>query len=183
MASETVDPIYWSHPPPYTGQYPLSFTYCTVQCRLQITSLSALSEPRTCDLRNAKPTHCLCGRSLYKLHTGWSMRKKNVASEYVRVKLWGARDVREIKLRNAPFKIIGGSTDSGWRTWRGCGIHTQWMMGTGRGDRAVKSVLSNGELGLNEKIYIYGRGSNNCKTRHSMGQRHGVEWEVNRERE
>ena len=24
MASETVDPIDWSHPPPYTGQYPLS---------------------------------------------------------------------------------------------------------------------------------------------------------------
>ena len=32
MASETVDPIDWSHPPPYTGQYPLSSTYCTLQC-------------------------------------------------------------------------------------------------------------------------------------------------------
>ena len=31
MASETVDPIDWSHPPPYTGQYPLSSTYCTLQ--------------------------------------------------------------------------------------------------------------------------------------------------------
>ena len=40
MASETVDPIDWPHPPPYTGQYqgfnyrrpwqyPLSSTYCT----------------------------------------------------------------------------------------------------------------------------------------------------------
>ena len=27
MASETVDPIDWLHPPPYTGQYPLSSTY------------------------------------------------------------------------------------------------------------------------------------------------------------
>ena len=48
MASATVDPIDWSHPPPYTGQYPLSSTYCTVQCGLQITRLAALSEPRTC---------------------------------------------------------------------------------------------------------------------------------------
>ena len=56
MASETVDPIDRSHPPPYTGQYPLSSTYCTVQCWLQNTRLAALSEPRTCDLRNARPT-------------------------------------------------------------------------------------------------------------------------------
>ena len=47
MASETVDPIDWSHPPPYTGQSPLSSTYCT----LQITRLTALSQPRTCDFR------------------------------------------------------------------------------------------------------------------------------------
>ena len=32
--SETVDPIDWSHPPLYTGQYPLSSTYCTLQCGL-----------------------------------------------------------------------------------------------------------------------------------------------------
>ena len=63
MASETVDPIDWSHPPPYKGQYPLSSTYCTVLCGLQITRLAALSMPRTCDLRNARPTHCLCGHS------------------------------------------------------------------------------------------------------------------------
>ena len=65
MASETVDPINWSHPPPYTGQYSLSSTYCTVQCGLQITRLTALTEMRTCDLRNARPTHCLCGHSGY----------------------------------------------------------------------------------------------------------------------
>ena len=29
---------------PYTGQYPLSSTYCTVQCMLQITRLAATSE-------------------------------------------------------------------------------------------------------------------------------------------
>ena len=51
MASETVDPIDWSHPPPYTGQYPLSSTYYTLQCGLQITRLAALSQPRTCDFR------------------------------------------------------------------------------------------------------------------------------------
>ena len=28
---------------------------------LRITRLAALSQPRTCDLRNARPTHCLCG--------------------------------------------------------------------------------------------------------------------------
>ena len=65
MASETVDPIDWSHPIPYTGQFPLSSTFCTVHCWLQITRLAALSEPRTCDLRNARPTHCLCGHLGY----------------------------------------------------------------------------------------------------------------------
>ena len=65
MASETVDPIDWLHPPPYTEQYPLSSTYYTVQCGLQITRLTALTEIRTCDLRNAWPTHCLCGHSGY----------------------------------------------------------------------------------------------------------------------
>ena len=49
MVSETVDLIDWSHPPLYTGQYPLSSTYCTEQCGLQITRLATLSEPRTCD--------------------------------------------------------------------------------------------------------------------------------------
>ena len=67
MASETVDPIDWSHPPPYTGQYLLSSTYCTVQYGLQITRLTALTEMRTCDLRNARPTHGLCGHSGYKV--------------------------------------------------------------------------------------------------------------------
>ena len=68
MASETVDPVHWLHPPPYTGQYSLSSTYCTLQwcARLQITKLAALSQLRTCDLRNARPTHCLCGQSGYK---------------------------------------------------------------------------------------------------------------------
>ena len=51
ISSETVDPIDWSHPPPYTGQYPLSSTNCTMQCALQITRLAALSQPRTCDFR------------------------------------------------------------------------------------------------------------------------------------
>ena len=58
-ASETVDPIDWSHPPPYTGQYPMSSTYCTLQCGLQITRLAALSQPRTCDFR--MPDQCTAG--------------------------------------------------------------------------------------------------------------------------
>ena len=51
MASDTVDPIDWLDPPPYTEEYPLSSTHCTVQCGLQITRLTALTEIRTCDLR------------------------------------------------------------------------------------------------------------------------------------
>ena len=42
MASETVDPIDWSHPPPYTGQYPLSSTCCTLQCGLGCKSQDLL---------------------------------------------------------------------------------------------------------------------------------------------
>ena len=42
MASETVDPIDWSHPPPYTGQYPLSSTYCILQCGLGCKSQDLL---------------------------------------------------------------------------------------------------------------------------------------------
>ena len=42
MASENVDPIDWLHPPPYTGQYPLSSTYCTLQCGLGCKSEDSL---------------------------------------------------------------------------------------------------------------------------------------------
>ena len=42
MTSETVDPIDWLHPPPYTGQYPLSSTYCTLQCWLGCKSQDLL---------------------------------------------------------------------------------------------------------------------------------------------
>ena len=42
MPSETVYPIDWSHPPPYTGQYPLSSTYCTLQCGLGCKSQNLL---------------------------------------------------------------------------------------------------------------------------------------------
>ena len=42
MASETVDPIDWSHPSPYTGQYPLSSTYCTLQLGLGCKSQDLL---------------------------------------------------------------------------------------------------------------------------------------------
>ena len=36
---------------------------------LQITRLAALSEPRMCDLRNARQTHCLCRNSRYKIQS------------------------------------------------------------------------------------------------------------------
>ena len=62
ISSETVDPIDWSHPPPNTGQYPLSSTYCTLQCGLQITRFAALSQPRTCDFR--MPDQCTAGVAL-----------------------------------------------------------------------------------------------------------------------
>ena len=38
-------------PHPTQGSTPLSFTYCTLQCGLQITRLAALSQPRTCEFR------------------------------------------------------------------------------------------------------------------------------------
>ena len=58
MASETVDPIDWSPPLPYRGQYPLISMYSTVQCGLEITRLASTSEDRTIGLLNASPTHC-----------------------------------------------------------------------------------------------------------------------------
>ena len=42
MASETVDPFDWSHPPLDTGQHPLSSTYCTLQCGLGCKSQDLL---------------------------------------------------------------------------------------------------------------------------------------------
>ena len=42
MASETVDPIDWLHPPPHTGQYPLCSTYCALQCWLGCKSQDLL---------------------------------------------------------------------------------------------------------------------------------------------
>ena len=66
MASETADPIDRSHPPAYTGQYLLSSTYFTLQCGLQVTRLAAESAANV-RLQNARPTHCPCGHSGYKV--------------------------------------------------------------------------------------------------------------------
>ena len=41
----------------------LHVLHTAMRALLQITRLTALSERRTCDLRNTKPTHCLCGHS------------------------------------------------------------------------------------------------------------------------
>ena len=67
-------------PPPYTGQYPLGSTYCTVQCGLHITRLTARTEMRTCDLRHARPTHCLCGHSGYTYYTVRSRKQTDLES-------------------------------------------------------------------------------------------------------
>ena len=53
MELETVDPLTDRYPAPYTGQYPLTSTYCTMQMRA-----AAPSEARKRDLRNGWPTHC-----------------------------------------------------------------------------------------------------------------------------
>ena len=73
MASETVDPIDWSHPPPYTGQYSpeLHVLHTAMRALLQIIRLTALNQPRTCDLRSASSMHCLCGHSGYKVYSWW----------------------------------------------------------------------------------------------------------------
>ena len=49
----------------------LHVLYTAMRAGLQITRLSALSQPRTCDLRYARPPHFLCGHSGYK-YTPWS---------------------------------------------------------------------------------------------------------------
>ena len=82
MASETVDPIDWSHPPPYTGQYPLSSTlHSAMRAGLQITRLAALSQPRTCDLQNARPMHCRCGHSGYVLCCFYRKQMENIKTK------------------------------------------------------------------------------------------------------
>ena len=43
----------------------LHVLYTAMGAGLQITRLAALSQPRSYDLRNARPTHCLCGHSGY----------------------------------------------------------------------------------------------------------------------
>ena len=71
-----------SYPPTYTGQYPLSFTYFTVQCGLQITRLAATSEDRTSALRNASPMHCLCCHSGYSCSGGASVRNMTLTIQH-----------------------------------------------------------------------------------------------------
>ena len=46
--------------------FELHVLHTAMRARQQITRLTALSQPRTCDLRSARPTHCLCGRSGYE---------------------------------------------------------------------------------------------------------------------
>ena len=73
MASETVDPIDWSHPLPYTGQYSpeLHVLHTAMRAQLQTVRLTALNQPRTCDLWSASSMHCLCGHSGYKVYSWW----------------------------------------------------------------------------------------------------------------
>ena len=115
MASETVDPIDWSHPPPCTGQHPLSSTYCTVQCELQITKLTALIEMRTCDLRSARPTHCLCGYSGYKIDIN-TIQLTSIQSD---VNTWGPdRPIQYTVMSIHEGQIGRSNTQSDVKTWR-----------------------------------------------------------------
>ena len=51
-------------PTPHRAVPPeLHVLHTAMRAGLQITRLAALSQPRSCDLRNARPTHCLCGHS------------------------------------------------------------------------------------------------------------------------
>ena len=109
MASDTVDPIDWSTPPPYTGQYPLSYTYCTVQCWLQITRLAALSEPRSCDHRNARPTHCLCSRSGFLLSgcTGRHSAEYSAVCRILRSNVWGLAEIlSDLTVASSQYDIL-----------------------------------------------------------------------------
>ena len=45
----------------------LHVLHTAMRAGLQITRVTALREPRSCDLRNARPMHCLCGHSGYKI--------------------------------------------------------------------------------------------------------------------
>ena len=62
MASETVDPIVWSHPPPSWAVPPEHHVHSINQCNLSGT--------RTCNrsMRGMQPP-CLCGHSRYKHHS------------------------------------------------------------------------------------------------------------------
>ena len=72
MASEKVDPIDWlpKTQPTLHREVPseLHVLHTAMRAGLQITRLTALSEQRTCDLRNPRPTHCLCGHSGYSVN-------------------------------------------------------------------------------------------------------------------
>ena len=45
----------------------LHVLHTAMRTGLQITRLAALSQTRSCDLRITRPTHCLCGHSVYKM--------------------------------------------------------------------------------------------------------------------
>ena len=53
-------------PPPYTGQYPLSSTCCTLQMRAANRKTCCTESAANVWLQNARPTHCRCGHSGYK---------------------------------------------------------------------------------------------------------------------
>ena len=55
----------------------LHVLHTAMQPGLRITRLATLSQPRTCNLRSARPMHCLCGHS--GLTWQWDMSKHKIS--------------------------------------------------------------------------------------------------------
>ena len=58
----------------------LHVLHSAMRTGLQITRLTALREPRSCALRNARPTNCLCGHSRYRIQTIRSNRHQDLVN-------------------------------------------------------------------------------------------------------
>ena len=70
MASETVDPIDWLHPPPSWAVHPERLVHSINRCS------SARAGIRSCNLQHARQPPCLCGNSGYKSPRGYSSRQE-----------------------------------------------------------------------------------------------------------
>ena len=100
-----VDPIGWLHPTLYRAVPPeLHILHTAMRAGLQITRLTALSELRTCDLRNTRPTHCLCGH-LGHVMTADCRDDKDIKKQFMRQNAVGNIQVRKISFAPIEAKI------------------------------------------------------------------------------